>query len=170
MIFADKVRPVWSSEMQPNRADAFETALQRFAKADKVRYTENCCVDLVADLSSSVQRAKLPKWIGSYIKDADTNLSTDLAIAHSKKFLRAMAQPFQENSKSAWGMEQIKEKQMGLDPNRNKDLDGDDEDVAMLDGSGGFFAGEVPEEDEIEKAFGEIDDEALMMSFETGGM
>lgn len=53
------------------------------------------------------QRSKLPKWIGSYIKDSDTNLSTDLAISHSKKFLRAMAQPFVESSKSAWGMDQV---------------------------------------------------------------
>jgi len=64
------------------------TLRQRFAKADK--------------------RAKLPKWIGSYIKDSDTNLSSDMAIAHSKKFLRAMAQPFVESSKSAWGMDQVR--------------------------------------------------------------
>ncbi|SGY17434.1 BQ5605_C015g07784 [Microbotryum silenes-dioicae] len=91
------------------------------------------------------KRAKLPKWIGQYIKDSDTNLSTDLAIAHSKKFLRAMAQPFVESSKSAWGIDQIMEKQAGLDPNRDPDND------------------EPEEEDDEADEYGDmIDDEALM--------
>ncbi|KAK4046479.1 TFIIH/NER complex ATP-dependent 5'-3' DNA helicase subunit [Microbotryomycetes sp. JL221] len=107
---------------------------KRFAKADK--------------------RSKLPKWIGSYIKDSDTNLSTDLAISHSKKFLRTMAQPFVESSKSAWGMDQILEKQAGYDPNRNKDFDDDDDgDVPMHDRS--------HDEDEFDQAFGDVPDDEL---------
>lgn len=57
------------------------------------------------------QRAKLPKWIGECIKSVDTNLSTDLAIVQSKRFLRTMAQPFEQSSKSLWGLEQVLEKQ-----------------------------------------------------------
>ncbi|ORY68075.1 hypothetical protein BCR35DRAFT_269945 [Leucosporidium creatinivorum] len=75
---------------------------KRFAKADK--------------------RAKLPKWIGSYIKDSDTNLSSDMAIAHSKKFLRAMAQPFVESSKSAWGMDQVRSLSASEERRRTKVL------------------------------------------------
>ncbi|KAM0790340.1 DNA-dependent ATPase of the nucleotide excision repair factor 4 complex [Microbotryomycetes sp. NB124-2] len=114
---------------------------KRFAKADK--------------------RSKLPKWIGSYIKDSDTNLSTDLAISHSKKFLRAMAQPFVESSKSAWGMDQIMEKQAGYDPNRNPDLD-DDGDVTMTGAA---------DDDAFDHAFEEIPDEALsgLMAMAEGG-
>lgn len=161
----------------------------------------------------------MPKWIGSYIKESDTNLSSDMAIAHSKKFLRAMAQPFVESSKAAWGMEQvrrfagrcwcgegewgaltlslvrarfsplllapsasfirpavflsqIKEKQMGLDPNRDKNNDADDypdgyDDDVDMDGPGGDGGGE----DDFDRAFGEIDDAALsLMSFDTGVM
>lgn len=63
------------------------------------------------------KRNKLPKWIGQYIKESDTNLATDVAIAHSKRFLRMMAQPFEQSSKSLWGVEEIEEKQRGVDPN-----------------------------------------------------
>ncbi|GAA5907041.1 TFIIH/NER complex ATP-dependent 5'-3' DNA helicase subunit RAD3 [Sporobolomyces salmoneus] len=79
---------------------------KRFAKVDK--------------------RNKLPKWIGQYIKESDTNLATDVAIAHSKRFLRMMAQPFEQSSKSLWGVEEIEEKQRGLDPERDGDGDGDE--------------------------------------------
>lgn len=93
-----------------------------------------------SDHHTRLQRAKLPKWIGQYIKESDTNLSTDMAIVQSKKFLRAMAQPFEQNEKSLWGLEQIKQKQAGLEPGREYEM-------------------EVEEEDE---GFGEIDDEAML--------
>lgn len=54
------------------------------------------------------QRNKLPKWIGQYIKESDTNLATDVAIAHSKRFLRMMAQPFEQSTKSLWGIEEVR--------------------------------------------------------------
>ncbi|GAA5958606.1 hypothetical protein JCM3765_006693 [Sporobolomyces pararoseus] len=69
------------------------------------------------------KRNKLPKWIGQYIKESDTNLATDVAIAHSKRFLRMMAQPFEQSSKSLWGVEEIEEKQRGNDPNREEEED-----------------------------------------------
>lgn len=58
--------------------------------------------------SHALQRNKLPKWIGQYIKESDTNLATDVAIAHSKRFLRIMAQPFEQSSKSLWGVEEVR--------------------------------------------------------------
>lgn len=63
---------------------------KRFAKADK--------------------RAKLPKWINAYITDTATNLSTDMAMVISKRFLRSMAQPFEigQDGISLWGVEEIK--------------------------------------------------------------
>lgn len=81
---------------------------KRFAKADK--------------------RAKLPKWIGQYIKEPDTNLSTDMAINQSKKFLREMAQPFEQSEKSLWGIEQVRMKQMNL-----SEPAGGDEDAIMFE-------------------------------------
>ncbi|KAH9463455.1 hypothetical protein Pst134EA_015538 [Puccinia striiformis f. sp. tritici] len=66
---------------------------KRFAKADK--------------------RAKLPKWINSYITDTASNLSTDMAMVISKRFLRSMAQPFEigQDGISLWGIEDILKRQ-----------------------------------------------------------
>ncbi|PLW28350.1 hypothetical protein PCASD_17459 [Puccinia coronata f. sp. avenae] len=66
---------------------------KRFAKADK--------------------RAKLPKWINSYITDTAANLSTDMAMVISKRFLRSMAQPFEigQDGISLWGLEDILKRQ-----------------------------------------------------------
>lgn len=61
-----------------------------------------------------------------------------MAIASSKKFLRTMAQPFEQSSKSLWGIEEVLEKQ-------RKDS--------------GFVQ---EEEDDMEAEYGEIDEEALM--------
>ncbi len=53
---------------------------QRFARADK--------------------RSKLPKWIAQQITEAHSNLSTDMAIAESKLFMRQMGQPYPEGESS----------------------------------------------------------------------
>lgn len=75
----------------------------------------------------ALQRAKLPKWIGQTIKEPDTNLSTDMAISSSKKFLRTMAQPFEQSTKSLWGIEEVLAKQ-------RRDNGEVDEDEDMYDG------------------------------------
>lgn len=66
---------------------------KRFARADK--------------------RNKLPKWIAQYIKEAHSNLSTDMAIVESKLFIRTMAQPYPEgkNGVSLWELEDIESRQ-----------------------------------------------------------
>ncbi|CEQ42042.1 SPOSA6832_03802 [Sporobolomyces salmonicolor] len=99
------------------------------------------------------KRNKLPKWIGQYIKESDTNLATDVAIAHSKRFLRMMAQPFEQSSKSLWGIDEILDKQRGLDPDRSHDH-GDE-----VEERRGQLA-----EIEMDDAFNEISDEALMQA------
>ncbi|KAI8070367.1 DNA repair helicase [Gongronella butleri] len=62
---------------------------KRFARADK--------------------RAKLPKWINQYVTEASTNLSTDMAMDLSRKFLRSMAQPIESNQTgvSLWTVKDI---------------------------------------------------------------
>ncbi|RUS24950.1 DNA repair helicase, partial [Jimgerdemannia flammicorona] len=66
---------------------------KRFARADK--------------------RAKLPKWINQYITETSTNLSTDMALVMAKKFLRSMAQPFEQDQlhTSLWTLEDIEARQ-----------------------------------------------------------
>ncbi|GAA5904581.1 hypothetical protein JCM6882_004913 [Rhodosporidiobolus microsporus] len=89
------------------------------------------------------KRNKLPKWIGQYIKESDTNLATDVAIAHSKRFLRMMAQPFEQSTKSLWGIDQILEKQRGLDPDRNPADDEVDEDIQFAGDDDAAFIAEA---------------------------
>lgn len=66
---------------------------KRFARADK--------------------RAKLPRWIAQFIQDMYSNLSMDMAIVESKRFMRSMGQPFEQgaNGTSLWGIEDIERRQ-----------------------------------------------------------
>ncbi|PKI85022.1 DNA helicase [Malassezia vespertilionis] len=66
---------------------------KRFARADK--------------------RAKLPKWIAQYIQTVFSNMSMDMAIVESKRFMRAMGQPIPEgkNGISLWDLEDIERRQ-----------------------------------------------------------
>ncbi|KAI8050413.1 hypothetical protein BDF22DRAFT_694763 [Syncephalis plumigaleata] len=55
------------------------------------------------------KRSKLPKWINQYLADATINLSTDMAIGIAKKFLRTMAQPFEQGQLgvSLWSVQDV---------------------------------------------------------------
>lgn len=44
------------------------------------------------------KRSKLPKWILQFMEDQYLNLSTDMAIAHVKQFLRLMGQPVDQGA------------------------------------------------------------------------
>ena len=59
------------------------------------------------------KRAKLPKWINQYITDAHSNMSTDMAVSLSKKFIRQISQPrdHTQTGISLWTLEDIEERQ-----------------------------------------------------------
>ncbi|KLO18845.1 DNA repair helicase [Schizopora paradoxa] len=61
----------------------------------------------------SDKRAKLPRWINQYITDTAANLSTDMAIALSKIFMRSISQSQNENATgiSLWTLEDIEKAQ-----------------------------------------------------------
>jgi DNA excision repair protein ERCC-2 len=42
------------------------------------------------------KRSKLPKWILQFLLDAYLNLSTDMAMQHTRQFLRLMGQPIDQ--------------------------------------------------------------------------
>jgi DNA excision repair protein ERCC-2 len=42
------------------------------------------------------KRSKLPKWILQFLADAYLNLSTDMALQHTRQFLRLMGQPIDQ--------------------------------------------------------------------------
>ncbi|KAI9217877.1 transcription factor TFIIH complex subunit Rad15 [Blastocladiella britannica] len=56
------------------------------------------------------KRSKLPRWMSSQFKQADTNCSTDMAISSAKMFLRQMAQPFDVKAQlghSLWTIDHV---------------------------------------------------------------
>jgi DNA excision repair protein ERCC-2 len=56
------------------------------------------------------KRGKLPQWIGEFLTPGNLNLSTDMAVNASKKFLKEMAQPWTKDEqlgKSLWTLEHV---------------------------------------------------------------
>jgi DNA excision repair protein ERCC-2 len=73
---------------------------------------------VLADRRFQKKRNQLPKWISQAMLESETNLSTDMAVATAKNFLRTMAQPFRAKDQegiSTWSLADIerhREKQM----------------------------------------------------------
>lgn len=110
---------------------------------------------VLADKRFQRKRNQLPKWINQALLESDTNISTDMAVASTKKFLRTMAQPFRAKDQegiSTWSIadlerhkekmeeERIRELQVGgegmegINGNAAPDEYGDDDvDAAMMD-------------------------------------
>ncbi|WVQ73727.1 hypothetical protein IAR50_003307 [Cryptococcus sp. DSM 104548] len=115
---------------------------KRFARADK--------------------RAKLPKWINSYITEAHSNLSTDVAISLAKKFIRQISQPFDHTQTgiSLWTLEDIEARQRQEAEELDRAarvLDGAVAKNTVGDAVGEDDGGDVPMAEE----FGDIDDAQL---------
>ncbi|QPG74525.1 TFIIH/NER complex ATP-dependent 5'-3' DNA helicase subunit [Brettanomyces nanus] len=93
--------------------DAMRHAAQCLGRV--LRGKDDYGVMVLADRRFLRKRSQLPKWISQGLSDADTNLSTDMAIAAAKKFLRTSAQPLntkdQEKGISVWTLEQLLEYQ-----------------------------------------------------------
>lgn len=71
--------------------DAMRHAAQCLGRV--LRGKDDYGIMVLADRRFAKKRDQLPKWIGQGILDADVNLSTDMAVAAAKKFLRTIAQP-----------------------------------------------------------------------------
>ena len=92
--------------------DAMRHAAQCLGRV--LRGKDDYGVMVLADRRFAKKRNQLPKWINQAILDADTNLSTDMALAAAKKFLRTMAQPMNREDQegvSVWSLEQLQEYQ-----------------------------------------------------------
>jgi DNA excision repair protein ERCC-2 len=69
---------------------------------------------VLADRRFGKKRSQLPKWINQALLESDVNLSTDMAVAIAKKFLRTMAQPFAPKDQegiSTWSLADLEEHQ-----------------------------------------------------------
>ncbi len=96
--------------------DTYRIKENDFLSFDAMRHAAQCLgrvlrgkddygIMVLADKRFYKKRTQLPKWINQALLEGDTNMSTDMAIASAKKFLRTIAQPFGEKDQkgvSTW--------------------------------------------------------------------
>lgn len=122
--------------------DHFQIRENDFLSFDAMRHAAQCLgrvlrgkddygIMVLADRRFSKKKAQLPKWIAQALNDADTNLSTDMALATAKKFLRNLAQPTNPKDQegvSVWNLEQLEKFQRDHQQNRIEEDIKDNED------------------------------------------
>ncbi|KAI1965271.1 TFIIH/NER complex ATP-dependent 5'-3' DNA helicase subunit [Ophidiomyces ophidiicola] len=85
--------------------DAMRHAAQCLGRV--LRGKDDYGVMVLADRRFQKKRGQLPKWINQNMLESETNLSTDMAVATAKSFLRTMAQPFKAKDQegiSTWSL------------------------------------------------------------------
>lgn len=135
--------------------DAMRHAAQCLGRV--LRGKDDYGVMVLADRRFQKKRTQLPKWINQAMLESETNLSTDMAVATAKTFLRTMAQPFNAKDQegiSTWSLadlEKHREKEEGPEERRKR------EEIAANGTNGRLGNGVVDEFDEG------IDNELVMM-------
>ncbi|CAN3374736.1 hypothetical protein DIURU_002284 [Diutina rugosa] len=92
--------------------DAMRHAAQCLGRV--LRGKDDYGIMVLADRRFARKKNQLPKWIAQALNDGDTNLSTDVALATAKKFLRTLAQPVNPKDQegvSVWNHQQLLEYQ-----------------------------------------------------------
>ncbi|CAI5760119.1 unnamed protein product [Candida verbasci] len=129
--------------------DHFQIRENDFLSFDAMRHAAQCLgrvlrgkddygIMVLADKRFATKKNKLPKWIAQALNDSDTKLSTDMALATAKKFLKALAQPADPKHQegiSVWNIEQLVayQKQNEKKTEQEKvDFEFDDEDMELL--------------------------------------
>ncbi|KAL1963883.1 hypothetical protein VTN77DRAFT_7689 [Rasamsonia byssochlamydoides] len=85
--------------------DAMRHAAQCLGRV--LRGKDDYGIMVLADRRFQKKRSQLPKWISQSLLESETNLSTDMAVATAKNFLRTMAQPFKAKDQegiSTWSL------------------------------------------------------------------
>lgn len=88
--------------------DAMRHAAQCLGRV--LRGKDDYGIMVLADRRFQKKRSQLPKWIQAALLDSDTAISTDMAVASAKKFLRTMAQPFSgkdQDGISTWSVHDL---------------------------------------------------------------
>lgn len=113
----------------------------------------------------SDKRAKLPRWIDEQISETATNLSTDMAMVMAKKFLRSMAQPFEQDQLgiSLWTLDDIvsRQKQHKLTMMEHAKTDGADAANTKSDAMMGLEMANKPVELDSDEEYGTLPDHVL---------
>lgn len=108
--------------------DAMRHAAQCLGRV--LRGKDDYGIMVLADRRFQKKRDQLPKWINQAMLDADTNLSTDMAVSSARRFLRTMAQPFRAKDQdgiSTWGPEDLMQHKEKVDMDRIRELEEEDE-------------------------------------------
>lgn len=101
--------------------DHYQIKENDFLSFDAMRHAAQCLgrvlrgkddygIMVLADRRFKNKKGQLPKWIAQALNEADTNLSTDMALSTAKKFLRNLAQPTNPKDQegvSVWNLEQL---------------------------------------------------------------
>ena len=108
-------------------------------------------VMVMADKRFAKKRTQLPKWISSALKEADSNMSVDQAVAAAKKFLKEMSKPFParlQEGTSTWSYEDLMEHKTKTEAERERDVrnNGTEEDGYHTNGD--QFMAEAEAEDD----------------------
>lgn len=130
--------------------DHFQIKENDFLSFDAMRHAAQCLgrvlrgkddygIMVLADRRFARKKNQLPKWIAQALNDSDTNLSTDMALATAKKFLRSLAQPTNPKDLegvSIWNIDQLQEYQKQFqkieEVEEKEFMDIDEEDLDLL--------------------------------------
>ena len=103
--------------------DAMRHAAQCLGRV--LRGKDDYGVMVLADRRFQKKRAQLPKWINQAMLESDINLSTDMAVASAKRFLRTMAQPFggkEQDGVSTWSLSDLEQHKEKLEEGKIREL------------------------------------------------
>ena len=130
--------------------DAMRHAAQCLGRV--LRGKDDYGVMVLADRRFQKKRSQLPKWINQALLESDTSLSTDMATASAKKFLRTMAQPFSERDQagvSTWSIQDLEKHKEKMEEEKIRELVNSNGKMEV-DGVNGHANGHGANRDEFE--------------------
>ena len=134
--------------------DAMRHAAQCLGRV--LRGKDDYGIMVLADRRFQKKRTQLPKWIAQAMLDAETQLSTDQAVASAKAFLKTMAQPFggkEQEGISTWGIRDLERHKEKIEGEKIRELQ-----AAQRRENDGANGGRM----EVDDEFGDIDDDTML--------
>ena len=142
--------------------DAMRHAAQCLGRV--LRGKDDYGIMVLADRRFQKKRGQLPKWINQALLESDTNISTDMAVASAKKFLRTMAQPFggrEQEGISTWSLRDLERHKEKMEEEKIRELRSVNGHMNENEIENGGERMEVVDGEE-DFGDGDIDDEAML--------
>lgn len=150
--------------------DAMRHAAQCLGRV--LRGKDDYGIMVLADRRFQKKRNQLPKWINQSLLEADTSLSTDMAVATAKKFLRTMSQPFSNKDQdgvSSWSLEDLERHKVKIDEDNIRELRDEMEMQGVQQNGGGDLVKQQGGTGEDEYGDDEMDDEMIELANAANG-